>query len=171
MPLGYIRSIGRLTNSLRFDFNRSQTRTQNLYAFNTDIASTLGIAGVSTNPFDWGLPNLSFKDFTGLQDVTPQLLRNQTFTFSDSVVYTHGKHTWRWGGDFRRIQLNTETSGNARGSFVFTGINTGFDFADFLYEGTLNGRTALGLPQQTSVEYGDNNYHFRGNYWDAYVQD
>ncbi|HLV87759.1 MAG TPA: TonB-dependent receptor [Candidatus Sulfotelmatobacter sp.] len=171
VPLGYIRSIGKLTNSLRFDFNRSRTRTQNLYAFNSDIDNTVGITGVSTNPFDWGLPNLSFKDFTGLQDVTPQLLRNQTFTFSDSVVYTHGKHTFRWGGDFRRIQLNTETSGNARGTFVFTGINTGFDFADFLYDGTLNGQTALGLPQQTSVQYGDDNYHFRGNYWDAYVQD
>ena len=50
--------------------------------------------------------------------------RNQTYTFSDNVVWTHGKHSWRWGGDFRRVQLNTETSSNARGSFIFTGINT-----------------------------------------------
>ena len=38
---------------------------------------------------------------------------------------------------------------------------TGFDFADFL----------LGLPQQTSVQYGADNYHFRGNSWDLFVQD
>jgi hypothetical protein len=173
VPIGYVRSIGKLTNSLRFDFNRSRTSTQNLYAFNNDIAGNLGIDGISTNPFDWGLPNLSFMDFSGLQDTNPQLLRNQTYTFSDSVVWVHGKHNWRWGGDFRRIQLNTETVGNGRGSFVFSGINTseivtgnalpgtGYDFADFL----------LGLPQQTSVQYGSDNYHFHGNYWDLYAQD
>jgi len=171
VPVGYTRSIGKLTNTVRFDFNRSRTRTQNLYGFNDDIAGSLGISGVSANPFDWGLPNLSFTNFSSLQDVNPQLVRNQTYTFSDNVVWNHGKHTWRWGGDFRRIQLNTETSSNARGSFIFTGINTGFDFADFLYDGNVDGKHAYGLPQQTSVQYGEDNYHFSGNYWDLYVQD
>jgi len=171
VPIGYIRTLGKLTNSLRFDFNRSRTHTQNLYGYNDDIDANLGITGVSSNPFDWGLPNLSFTNFASLQDVNPQLLRNQTYTFSDSVVWIRGKHTWRWGGDFRRVQVNTETSSNARGSFLFTGINTGYDFADFLYGGQLNGQTADGLPQQTSVQYGADNYHFHGNYWDLYVQD
>jgi len=173
VPISYVRSIGKLTNIARFDFNRSRTRTQNLYAFQNDITGALGIAGVSTNPFDWGLPSLSFTNFGGLQDTSPQLQRNQTFTYSDNLIWNHGKHTWRWGGDFRRIQLNTETDSNARGSFVFTGLNTsdlasgqpvtgtGYDFADFL----------LGLPQQTSAQFGENNYHFRGNSWDLYAQD
>jgi hypothetical protein len=173
VPVAYIRSIGKLTNTVRFDFNRSRTGTQNLYAFNNDITSTLGITGVSQNPFDWGLPSLTFTNFASLNDTNPQLLRPQTYTFSDNVVWNHGKHTWRWGGDYRRVQLNTETDSNARGSFIFTGINTseliggqplvstGYDFADFL----------LGLPQQTSVQFGQNNYHFHGNYWDLYAQD
>src|ERR1700678_3236156 len=173
IPISYVRSFGRLTNIARFDFNRSRTRTQNLYAFVNNITGAVGIDGVSTNPFDWGLPGLSFTNFGGLQDVNPALLRDQTFTYSDNMISTHAKHTWRWGGDFRRIQLNTETDSNARGSFIFTGLNTsqilngqpvagtGFDFADFL----------LGLPQQTSAQFGDNNYHFRGNSWDLYAQD
>jgi trimeric autotransporter adhesin len=172
VPLGYVRTFGKLTNSLRFDFNRSRTHAQNLYAFTNDIDSGLGITGVSTNPFDWGLPNLSFADFTGLNDTNPQLLRNQTYTFSDYVVWSHGKHSVRWGGDFRRVQLNTEASSNARGTFNFTGANTalpnqspqtgsGYDFADFL----------LGLPETTSVQFGQDNYYFRGNYWDLYAQD
>ncbi|MFZ0992741.1 MAG: TonB-dependent receptor [Candidatus Sulfotelmatobacter sp.] len=173
VPIAWVRSIGKLTNSLRFDFNRSRTKTQNLYAFTDDIASALGITGVSTNPFDWGLPNLSFGDLTSLSDTNPQLVRNQTYTFSDYVVWTHGKHTWRWGGDFRRVELNTEASSNSRGAFTFSGVNTsdivngsqvmgtGYDFADFL----------LGLPQSTAVEFGEDNYHFHGNYWDMYVQD
>ena len=173
VPIGYTRSFGRLINTLRIDFNRNRISTQNLYAFSQDITGDLGINGVSTNPFDWGLPNLSFTHYGNLSDTNPLLRRDQTWTFSDSMIWNHGKHTWRWGGDFRRIQLNTQTDSNARGSFVFTGFNTaektggqavagtGHDLADFL----------LGLAQQTSVQFGDNNYHFRGNSWDLFVQD
>ena len=172
IPVSYTRSIGKLTNIVRADFNRNRTRTQNLYAFNNNITGTLGMTGVSTNPFDWGLPNLSFTNFASLQDTNPQLNRSQTYTFSDNVIWNHGKHTWRWGGDFRRVQVNPETDSNPRGSFVFTGVNTsemsggqpvpgtGYDFADFL----------LGLPQQTSVQFGQSD-HFRGNFWDLYAQD
>ncbi|MGA9553892.1 MAG: TonB-dependent receptor, partial [Candidatus Sulfotelmatobacter sp.] len=172
VPVLYTRSIGKLTNIVRADFNRSRTRTQNLYAFSQDITGALGIAGVSQNPFDWGLPNLSFTNFASLQDTTPLLSRPQTYTFSDNVIWNHGKHTARWGGDFRRVQVNTQTDGNPRGSFVFTGLNTsaviggqpvtgtGYDFADFL----------LGLPQQTSEQFGQSE-HFHGNYWDMYAQD
>jgi hypothetical protein len=173
VPVSYTRSIGKLTNIVRADFNRTRASTQNLYAFNNDITGALGIAGVSQNPFDWGLPNLSFTDFASLQDTAPQLTRNQTYTFSDSVIWNHGKHTWRWGGDYRRVQVNAETDTNPRGSFIFTGLNTsqfgssgnpragtGYDFADFL----------LGLPQQTSEQFGQSN-HFRGNFWDLFAQD
>jgi outer membrane receptor protein involved in Fe transport len=38
---------------------------------------------------------------------------------------------------------------------------TGYDFADFL----------LGLPQSTSLQYGNLTYNFRGNSWGLYVQD
>jgi trimeric autotransporter adhesin len=173
VPISYTRSFGKLTNIAHFDFNRSRTRTRNLYAFVNDVTGNLGIDGVSQNPFDWGLPSLSFTNFGGLQDTNPQLQRNQTFSYSDNMIWNHGKHTFRWGGDFHRVQLNTETDSNARGSFIFTGLNTsqllggqpvagtGFDFADFL----------LGMPQQTAAQFGTNNYHFRGNFWDLFAQD
>ena len=176
VPLGWVRSIGKTTNIARVDFNRRRTSTRNLYAFSQDVAGDLGIGGVSQNPFDWGLPNIALSDFGGITDTNPQLVRDQTWSFSDNMVRRSGKHTLRWGGDFRRIQLNTEASSDARGTFVFTGLNTahfvngvqvpgtGFDLADFL----------LGLPAQTrlqTTEAGANNYHFRGNFWDLFVQD
>ena len=185
IPLGYVRSFGKLNNILRADYNRNRILTQNLYPFEQQtIAAQLGIQGVSQSPFDNGLPSLSFTNFSGLQDTVPLLERDQTFSLSDFMILNRGKHTWRWGGDFRRIQINTETVRNGRGSFVFTGLNTsapgsagpsagsGYDFADFL----------LGLPQQTSVQYGcsapgvcggvgDDSYHFRGNSWDLFAQD
>jgi hypothetical protein len=74
VPISYARSIGRLTNIARFDFNRSRTCTQNLYAFNQNVAGDLGITDISGNPFDWGLPDLSFTNFAGLQDTKTLLL-------------------------------------------------------------------------------------------------
>jgi len=190
IPLSYTRSFGKLNNIFRVDYNRNRISTNNLYPFQQEtIAQQLGLQGVSTSPFDNGLPSLSFTNYSGLQDTVPLLQRNQTLTFSDFMILNHGKHTWRWGGDFRRVQINTETVKNGRGSFVFTGLNTsgntpttrvnagpsggfGYDFADFLY----------GLPQQTSVQFGcgtagvcggagDDSYHFRGNSWDLFAQD
>ena len=173
IPIGYVRSFGRVINNFRFDFNRSSINSTNLYAFKTNITGELGITGVSQTPFTWGLPNLSFTHFAGINDVNPVNDRNQTWTFSDNLIWSHKKHTVRWGGDFRRIQLNTQTDSNPRGSFVFTGAytsqfsngqavpGTGYDLADFL----------LGVAQQTSVQYGYDRYYFRGNSWDLYVQD
>jgi trimeric autotransporter adhesin len=173
VPLGYVRSFGKITNMARMDYNRETISTHNLYAYLQNITGSLGITGVSQNPFDWGLPNISFTNFGSINDTNPLLRRDQTWTFSDFMVWRQGRHTMRWGGDFRRIQLNTQASNNARGGFTFTGVNTaqvvngralpgtGYDFADFL----------LGLPQLTSVQYGDNNYHFRGDSWDVFLQD
>ncbi|MGE5205005.1 MAG: carboxypeptidase regulatory-like domain-containing protein [Chlamydiota bacterium] len=173
VPLGYVRSFGKITNIARMDYNRESISTRNLYAYLRNITGGLGITGVSQDPFDWGLPNLSFTNYGSISDTNPLLRRDQTWSFSDFMIWRQGHHTLRWGGDFRRIQLNTQTDNNARGSFTFTGVataqmvngravaGTGYDFADFL----------LGLPQLTSVQYGSNNYHFRGNSWDLFLLD
>jgi len=170
---GWNRSFGHWNNNARASFNRNRTQISNLYGGVTNVEAALGITGVSTNPFDWGVPGLGFSHFNGLSDINPSLRRDQTWSLGDNLGWVHGKHNWRFGGDFRRVQLNPKTDQNARGSFTFTGFataavangqpvpGTGFDFADFL----------LGLPQQTAAQFGVNSYYFRGNSWDAYVQD
>ena len=61
----------RLVNSLSFNFNRLRTSRLNDFAFQQDIASHLGITGVSTNPFDWAIPTIGFTNFGGLNDCSP----------------------------------------------------------------------------------------------------
>ena len=161
IPIGWTKSKGHLTNNARFDFNRSTSTTTNAFASVLDVAGLAGITGVSTNPFDWGVPSLSFTNFGGLNDFTPRQQANQTITLGDNMIYNHGKHNLRWGGEYRRLQINTRTDSNARGSFIFTGLYSGYDFSDFL----------LGLSQQASAQYGATDYHFRGNVWSAYFQD
>jgi outer membrane receptor protein involved in Fe transport len=161
IPVSYSHSVGRLSNNIQFDFSRNRNSTTNLYSGIQDVAGSAGILGVSQDPFDWGVPRLSFTNFSGVTDTNTSQRINQTLQFGDSMLWARGTHSMRWGGQFRRIQLNTRTNNNARGSFTFTGAASGFDFADFL----------LGRPQLTSIQYGTNGYRFRANSWNFFFQD
>jgi hypothetical protein len=166
---------GRTTNSLSFNYNHNRAATTNLYSGVTDVAGNAGIMGVSTDPFDWGLPGISFTSFAGFSGPVTSRELDQTYTISDTVMWSRGKHNVRFGGDYRRILQDFRSARNAEGSFVFTGFataeylpgsttavaGTGYDFADYL----------LGLPQQTSLQSGTTNYEFRANSYDAFVQD
>jgi len=170
---GWVYGKNRKTNNLRFTYNHSHVSTTNLYSAVTDIPALTQIGGVSTDPFDWGLPGINFTSFSGLSDPTPSRVLNQTYTISDTVIWNHGKHNWRFGADYRRMLQSFRSARNAEGAFTFTGFataeysagvevpGTGSDFADFL----------LGLPQQSSVQFGTNAYNFRANSYDAFVQD
>ena len=174
---GWVYGKNRATNNLRFNYNHNHVSTTNLYSNVTDVAgpSGAGITGISNDPFDFGLPGISFTSFGGLNDPSPRRELDQTYTISDTLNWNRGKHYWRLGGDYRRIFQSFQSARNAEGSFVFTGFatsqyaagstqpvaNTGFDFADFL----------LGFPQQTSLQFGANAYNFRANSFDFFAQD
>src|SRR2546429_150306 len=106
--------------------------------------------------------------------LSPRFPALPTFTVSDTISWSRGKHNWRFGTDYRRILQSFRSARNAEGTFVFTGFetsqfnggsqplsDTGYDFADFL----------LGLPQQTTLQSGTNSYNFRANSFDVFAQD
>ena len=161
-------------NTLSMNFNRQRVSTLNAFANQQNIIAGLGIEGVSTDPIDWGLPVTQFTNFTALNDPIPSLTRNQTFRVFDVLIWNHGKHNVRLGGELRHVEVNTLTDPDARGTFTFSGYttsdftstglpvaNTGFDFADFL----------LGLPQTTSVRFGASANYFRAWVASGYLQD
>ena len=161
VPVNYSFTKLGMLHSMRFDFNRQQSQSQNLYAFGQNIAGEAGLLGVSADPFDWGAPNLSFSSIQSVRDTSPSSLTNRTISVGDTIVKLKGKHTTRFGGDFRSIHADSRTDANARGSYVFTGLYTGLDFSDFL----------LGLPQQASKQFGPGPEQFRSTSWDLFVQD
>jgi len=161
-------------NSFLFNFNRQRNSTLNPFAFQQNIAGDLGIQGVSQDPRDWGLPVIAFTNFTGLNDAIPSLVRNQTFRVFDFLLLNRGRHNARVGGELRRVQVNTLTDPDARGTFTFSGYttsnftstgapvpDTGFDLADFL----------LALPQVTSVRFGTSANYLRSWVYSGFVQD
>jgi len=164
----------RLINNLRWSFSRSTNETLPYFAFGTNVAAALGIQGTSSDPINYGPPNLSFTNFGSLSDASPILVRNQTSSITDGFTIVKGRETFTFGGEYRRVQLNTRTDSNGRGSFTFSGLltskfdaggqpvsGTGFDFADFL----------LGAPQSSSIRYGSTSNYYRGNVYNAYFVD
>ena len=160
-------------NDSHVNFSRSRIKILSDNSSVNDIASEVGIQGGSTDPVDFGYPNLAFTSFSGFGDPIPSLTRNQTLRFLDTLTHVHKKHTMKFGGEVRRIQLNTDTNPNPRGQFAFTGLltselsggvpvaGTGNDLADFL----------LGVPYSASGRFGITNDYFRS--WDfiGFAQD
>ena len=173
VPVSWMLTKGRIINTLNFTYNRNSSASTNLYAYNTNIAGSAGIDGVSTDPFDWGIPSLSFTTIADVRDRTPSRRVDQRFQIGNTMARPFAQHTLRWGGEFRYARLDSLANSNPRGSFVFTGLytsalangralpGTGLDFADFL----------LGYAQQASVQYGPGSLKMRGREWNLFVQD
>jgi hypothetical protein len=130
-------------SSARYNMNR--TETSSFFSNGANVAQNLGILGASTNPLNYGPPNLSFTNFSSLSDSNPTLRRIQTMTGSASLRYTRGKHAVAMGTDYTRNIWDLLIEQNARGTLFFGGsstaeldangrpvANTGYDLADFL---------------------------------------
>ena len=163
-----------LISSLRYTFSRSRSLATPFFSEKTTVEGALGITGASTSPLNWGPPNLAFTSgINGLSDAAATLNRNQTSAVGESLIFVHNTHNFTFGADFRRQQINPLSDANARGAFTFTGLTTsqvvngvaatgtGSDFADFL----------LGLPDTSSLQYGNPDKYFRTNWYDVFMTD
>ena len=170
---GYNLSKGVFINSLRFNYNRSNTQSHNGFTDRNNIAAALGINGVSQSPADFGLPGINLApEFSGLNDLSPTARTDQNYTVGDTMTWSKGKHGWTWGGDFRHQLLDMRNAPNARGSFVFNGQATGGIGSDGQFHpGLPLGDFLFGFPRQTSIQFGAGMYQFRANAFNLFVQD
>ncbi len=158
-------------HTLGLRFNRMTNDSIPYFAYRRDVAGELGILGTPRDPVAWGPPNLNFTNFGDLTDGNPSLFRNNSWSLSQGWTWVRGPHTLRFGFDYQRTQRNQLTYLNARGTHTFTGLltsgfdaaghplpRTGFDFADFL----------LGLPQSSTIRWGNPDIYFRAGGWNGY---
>src|SRR6266481_5410536 len=89
---------------------------------------------------------------------------NTTYTASDVFSKSLGKHTLKFGGEFRYLQVNERNYANPNGGFTFDGTVTGIDFADYL----LGATSTTNQPYtQAALQLLDS----RTRYGGAFVQD
>jgi Carboxypeptidase regulatory-like domain len=170
----------RLVENLQLNWSRNRVQTLSDNSYTNNIAGNIGIGGISTDPINYGLPGIQFTSFSGFNDPVPSRVRDQTLRFSDGWTWVRANHTFTFGGEIRRIELNSDSDPNPRGQFRFTGVMTTqlnangqpaapltpatepyYELADFL----------LGLPYNTSAQFGSPNAYFRSWGFIAYAQD
>ena len=112
-----------LVMELKTGYTRIAIATQNLNP-SGDVSSAIGIstANTPTAPHTQGLMPLSLG---GLGDAlfVPILDTNNTFQYMGSVLYTHGSHSFKFGGEVTRRQLNYYQSGFPLGYALFSNFS------------------------------------------------
>jgi hypothetical protein len=158
--------------SLGYNFSRLATRIKPYWENRENVSGGLGIAGNNQDPMNWGPPGLAFaRGVSALSDAQSSFDRNQTNAWSYAMLWNRNRHAVTFGGDFRRQEFNYRYQNDPRGTFTFTGAATqgssngaavgGSDVADFL----------LGIPDTSSVAFGNADKYFRESVYDAYVTD
>ena len=126
-------------------------------------AGTLGIIPAGGAGYPEYMPQMYFNSFFVGAPTLNTFQPNNTYTVSDGLSKVVGKHSLKFGGEFRYLQVNERNYAGPNGTFSFDGSVTGVDFADYL----LGAPTAQGGYQQAALQLLDS----RTRYGGAYAQD
>jgi hypothetical protein len=152
-----------LLNDVRVGFNRFKDATLPL-DFGTNAGDAVGIPNANHGGNSSGLTKINISGYQQLGDSlwVPETIAENVYQLADTLSWTRGKHSFRFGVDFRRQQRNFFQQTAPSGQLQFSGNYSGYGLADVL----------LGIPQNTLQD------HLAGKvdptrYWDLseFVQD
>lgn len=154
-----------LINDLRVGYNRINNfrQSQNI---DSGFLNSLGITRAVPN-LQQGVPDISIPGFASLgdSDIFQPLNRlNDTFEANDGVTWNKGRHTIKFGGDYKLTYAHVTFDAFSQGEFQFSdgaGAATGSAFSDFL----------LGRPFFAFAGQGTSNTKTRFNYLGLYFTD
>jgi hypothetical protein len=79
-----------------------------------------------TNPLFFGLPRISISGFTLTGGNWPKFVGpNQNTEFLDHMSYLHGKHAFKFGGEYTFVETVSGATSNAKGRINFKNTNGG----------------------------------------------
>jgi hypothetical protein len=115
---------------------------------------------VPLDPKGQSVENLNFNGFSTGAAANQLIQTNNTYQVTDTFSKVFGAHTLKFGGAFHADQVNANPIAQFNGSFVFSGTETGVDFADFL----------IGVPSQYNQSQ-LNPFYARNKYTGLFAQD
>lgn len=153
----------RLLNEFRFGITR-RLAGDSFPLDGSKLVQDLGFQGLG-RPSPGLLPQIAFSGPTSnFQHGKSGNVRSQNLQFNNNTTWTKGRHTIKFGADFRRLRTTDTlsfTTGDDFGTHRFEGRFTGNDFADFL----------LGLPDSTTIAKTGPDLDGRVWHYKLYVQD
>lgn len=170
----YIRVISpRLVNEFRAGYSRFRADyTADQYEPGGGLGNKFGIANSNATPNEQNFPIFSPSNYFGIGQTRslPIFRRENGFQYLDNMSMTLGKHTLKWGADFRRRQLTVYQTNLGNGRFNFNNA-----FTDSRQNGNAGGDTMatflLGYPTLTGHDYTFNWPGERGSEVGLYVAD
>ena len=151
----YIHTFGpNLVNEFRAGYDvENVAQLSTLTGTGFTIAS-LGITGLNVGgpngrllrPNEEGFPIIGVSGYLGMGSdlAASNLDLSETYQMVDNVSYVHGAHTFKMGGDVRKLYDNATTNNWPFGSMSFTGDIAGDPAADYM----------LGFPRTTLTPEG-----------------
>jgi hypothetical protein len=115
---------------------------------------------VPLDPKGQSVENLNFNGFSTGSAANQLIQANNTYQIADTFSRVLGGHTIKFGAEFHADQVNAHAIAQFNGNFVFSGTETGVDFADFL----------IGVPSQYNQSQ-LNPFYARNKYVGAFAQD
>jgi len=117
------------------------------------VTSTGAPSIIALAPQNQGVENIVFNNYSIGTNTNELRQYNNTFQWLDNFSKVIGRHTLKVGGEFHFDEVNAHPIAQFNGNFLFSGSETGSDFADFL----------LGIPSQYNQSqlnplYGRNKY-------------
>ena len=127
-------------NEARVTFFRTATHLNQPKGGQASLASLGFVTGVGTQGiipdalpgFPEYVPQLYFNNFAIGAPSLITFQPNNTYMASDGFSKVAGKHTLKFGGEARYLQVNERNLASQDGAFVFDGTATGNDFADYI---------------------------------------
>jgi hypothetical protein len=129
----------RVINSFSFGFLRD--RFTNGPVSPAPPLDGLGIRGITLPPGS-AYPSIGIRNQNGVGGGGFSTTAQNRFIVNDALTWTSGDHTFKFGGELRRLQRN-EAANNA-GSFVFEQTQTGLNGVGFV--NTAQGPRAVSIP-------------------------
>jgi hypothetical protein len=115
---------------------------------------------VALDPNGQSVENLNFNGYSTGSAANQLIQTNNTYQVTDTFSKVLGNHTLKFGAEFHADQVNAHAIAQFNGNFVFSGTETGVDFADFL----------IGVPSQFNQSQ-LNPFFARNKYAGAFAQD
>jgi len=142
-----------IVNEVRIGYNGNHTATS-FGIVPSQIVSEIGLTGLPALPSGNAVPNFNIAGFQQTGGSASNIGRNGTLQILDNLTWTKGRHTIKFGGDYRYLTGHSENVyANFRlGQYNFNGAATGVIGAANPYIGNPFAAFLLGIPDKTFLD-------------------
>jgi hypothetical protein len=134
-------------NEFRFGFNTMYNELGQELGGVRNVVEELGLPLGTDPPSSWGIPAINVNTYTAFGNGAngPFVIDNKIFQLIDNFSWVSGKHSFRFGGEYRYDIYDQIGNEFARGRFSHDGRYSGEPFADLLTGALFRAEAAIAL--------------------------